>query len=124
MRSLLSLESLTRRQLARRVCEQLNWVNGVGRLKEMSCRVALLQMERVGLFRLPAPLHANTNGHPSPDEQRIPRPEPPGTLAIGPLESVRLELVQSEAGARWYRAMMRHHHYLGAKPMAGRNCAT
>ena len=47
MKSLLSAESLTRSQLARRVCEQLNWVNRAGRLKEMSCRVALLRMEWV-----------------------------------------------------------------------------
>jgi hypothetical protein len=119
IQSLLSLESLTRRQLARRVCEQLNWVNRAGCLKQMSCRVALLQMERAGLFRLPAPRQPNTNGHPSPDELRIPRPERPLPLAIGPRASVRLELVQTEAGTRWYRAMMRHHHYLGAKPMAG-----
>ena len=119
MKSLLSSESLTRRQLARRVCQQLNWVNGAGRLKEMSCRVALLRMERAGLIGLPAPLQPNTNGRPSPDQVQIPRPEPPLSLAVGQLESVRLELVQSEPGARWYRAMLRQHHYLGCKPMAG-----
>lgn len=119
MRSLLSLESLTRRQLARRVCQQLNWVNGGGRLKEMSCRVALLRMERAGLIGLPAPLQPNTNGRPSPDQLKIPRPEGPLPLAVGELESARLELVQTEQGARWYQALMSQHHYLGCKPMAG-----
>ena len=119
MKSLLSAESLTRSQLARRVCEQLNWVNRAGRLKEMSCRVALLRMEQEGLIDLPAPLQPNTNGRPSPDPLRIPRPQGPLTLAAGELKSVRLEWVQTESAARWYRAMMRHHHYLGCKPMAG-----
>ena len=96
MKSLLSAESLTRRQLARRVCEQLNWVNRAGRLKEMSCRVALLRMEQAGLIDLPAPLQPNTNGRPSPDQLTIPRPKGPLTLAAGELESVRLELVHTD----------------------------
>ena len=119
IKSQLVLEGLTRRQLAQRVCQQLHWVNGAGRLKEMSCRVALLRMERAGLFRLPAPRQANTNGRPSSDPLQIPQPERPLSLVMGPGTTVRLELVQTEAGARWYRALMRHYHYLGAKPMAG-----
>ena len=119
MKRLLAAESLSRCQLARRVCEQLHWVNGAGRLKEMSCRVALLRMERAGLIGLPAPRQPNTNGRSSPEEVRIPRPEGPLRLRVGAGESVRVELVQSAVEARWYRALMRHHHYLGCKPMAG-----
>lgn len=119
IKSQLGGEGLTRRQLARRVCHQLQWVNRAGRLKEMSCRVALLRMERAGLFRLPAPRQANTNGRPSSDPLQIPRPERSLSLVLRPGTTARLELVQTEAAARWYRALMRHHHYLGAKPMAG-----
>ena len=119
MKGLLASESLTRRQLARRVCEQLHWVNGAGRLKEMSCRVALLRMERAGLIGLPAARQPHTNGRPSPDELRIPRPEGPLSLTVAERESVRLALVQTPSEARWYRALMRHHHDLGCKPMAG-----
>jgi Druantia protein DruA len=119
IKGLLCSESLSRQQLSRRVCQQLNWSNRAGRLKEMSCRVALLRMERAGLIDLPAPLHPNTNGRTSPKEWAIPKPEGPLLATVGQLESIRLEVVQSEQGARWYRAMMRQHHYLGAKPMAG-----
>jgi len=119
IKGLLGAESLTRRQLARRVCEQLNWINRAGRLKEMSCRVALLRMDRAGLIHLPAPQQPNTNGRISPKEWTIPRPEGPLRLGVGQLESVRLEVVQTEQDAGWYRAMMRQHHYLGCKPMAG-----
>jgi Domain of unknown function (DUF4338) len=119
LKGLLCSESLTRRQLARRVCQQLNWINRAGRLKEMSCRVALLRMERAGLIDLPAPLHPNTNGRTSPKEWTLPKPEGPLLLAVGQWESVRLEVVQTKQGAGWYRTMMRQHHYLGSKPMAG-----
>jgi hypothetical protein len=96
MKSRLALESLTRRQLARRVCQQLHWVNQGGRLKEMSCRVALLRMEREGLIRLPAPRPTNTHGRPSSDALQIPRSEGPLTLAVGELRRVRLELVETQ----------------------------
>jgi hypothetical protein len=119
IKGLLCSESLTRQQLSRRVCQELNWINRTGRLKEMSCRVALLRMERAGLIDLPTPLHPNTNGRTSPKEWTIPKPEGPLLLSVGQLESIRLEVVQTQQGARWYRAMMRQHHYLGAKPMAG-----
>jgi hypothetical protein len=119
IKGLLCSESLTRQQLSRRVCQQLNWINPAGRLKEMSCRVALLRMERAGLISLPVPLHLNTNGRTSPKAWTIPKPEGPLILAAGQLESVRLEVVQTKQGAGWYRAMMRQHHYLSCKPMAG-----
>lgn len=119
LRSVLATETWTRRQLARRVCEQLHWVNGAGRLKEMSCRVALLRMERAGLIGLPVPRQANTNGRPSPEERPIPRPEPPQTVAVDSGTPIRVELVQSETGRQWYRSLMGHYHYLGSKPMAG-----
>jgi hypothetical protein len=119
LKGLLGSESLTRQQLSRRVCQELNWINPAGRLKEMSCRVALLRMERAGLIDLPAPLHPNTNGRTSPKEWTIPKPEGPLILAAGQLRSVRLEVVQTKQDAGWYRAIMRQHHYLSCKPMAG-----
>jgi hypothetical protein len=51
-----------RSQLARQVCQEFGWRNGQGRLKEMSCKVALLRMERAGRLVLPAPRGRNGNG--------------------------------------------------------------
>ena len=116
IKDLLALESLSRQELSRRVCQHLGWVNRAGRLKQMSCRVALLRMERAGLIGLPAPRHPGVNGQVSHDGLLIPRPEHPLRVE---LSSLRLELVQNATGARWYRAVMRQHHYLGGKPMAG-----
>ena len=119
MRSLLSLESLNRHRLARRVCQQLHWVNGAGKLKEMSCRVAMLRMEGAGLLRLPAPLQKNRNGLPIRGELKIQRPEGLLTQPADQLDSLRMELVQTKPGAGWYRSLMAPYHYLGCKPMCG-----
>ena len=46
-------ERLNRVKISRCVCEVFGWYKPDGGLKEMSCRVALLRMERDGLIRLP-----------------------------------------------------------------------
>ena len=46
--------SLSRRALSLRVCEWLQWRSINGRLKEVSCRKALLELNRRGLITLPA----------------------------------------------------------------------
>ncbi len=46
-----------RAALSRLVCEQFKWFKMDGNLKEMSCRVAMIKMERDELIVLPKPLH-------------------------------------------------------------------
>jgi len=45
--------AITRRALSIRVCSWLNWRASNGKLKDMSCRVALLKLHRRGLVGLP-----------------------------------------------------------------------
>jgi hypothetical protein len=46
---------LNRAQLSRLFCRHVDWTKPGGGLKELSCRVALLRLERNGLVRLAAP---------------------------------------------------------------------
>jgi len=43
--------------LSRLVCDEFKWLKMDGNLKEMSCRVAMINMERDKLIVLPKPLH-------------------------------------------------------------------
>ena len=52
-----------RAEIARRVCDVLQWHDALGRPKLMSCRVALLRLHRAGLIELPAPHNGNGNGN-------------------------------------------------------------
>ena len=119
IRGLLASQTLNRSQLARRVCQQLNWVNRAGQLKEMSSRVALLRMDRAGLLRLPAPTQRNGNGRAVGGQLQIERPEGLLSQPVEQLDALRIELVQTQQGAGWYRTLMAQYHYLGCKPMAG-----
>jgi hypothetical protein len=62
VRALIGQGNTWRSQLARHVCQEFAWRDGQGRLKEMSCKVALLRMERAGLLVLPPPRGRNGNG--------------------------------------------------------------
>ncbi|MCP3906964.1 MAG: hypothetical protein GY712_03000, partial [Oceanicoccus sp.] len=53
-----------RAEIARKVCEALDWRDGQGALKLMSCRVALLKLHRLGCIELPPPRNGNGNGKP------------------------------------------------------------
>ena len=119
LQSLVAGSELNRAQLARQVCEQLQWINPAGQLKTMSCRVAMLRMERAGLIRLPEPTHRNSNGSRWALNLVISPPEELSGQRAAGWESLRLERVDTSEARRWYQALMEQHHYLGYKPLAG-----
>ena len=120
IRALIAQGNTYRSQLARQVCQEFDWRNGQGRLKAMSCKVALLRMERAGLLVLPAPRGRNGNGKKAAPAQRLLALEPaPLTLPAHQLQALKLELVRSPLERLLYRQMMVEHHYLGYYPMAG-----
>src|SRR5678815_2389113 len=51
----------TRSEIARRVCERLEWVNRSGKPALINARVALVRLHRAGLLDLPAPKVWNGN---------------------------------------------------------------
>lgn len=44
---------ISRRQLSRRICEWMNWRSPNGKLREVSCRKALVELHRRKLIELP-----------------------------------------------------------------------
>ena len=68
IRQLITSDSkFNRVQLSRIVCNEFYWLHPDGRRsKEMSCRVAMLRMERDGLITLPPPQKGNGNGRTRP----------------------------------------------------------
>lgn len=119
LRHWLAEGQLNRSGLARRICEEFGWVNGAGQPKLMSCRVALLRMERAGLVRLPAPQSRNGNGRPRHLEPAPPLSQSAFITPVSQLPELRLDMVETPAEAALYRQIMAHYHYLGNAPMAG-----
>jgi hypothetical protein len=112
---------LSRRALSRRVCEWLNWRSPNGRLKEMSCRVALGKLSRAGRLELPAPRQPPPPGaRGTALAQELPEAYPVKACLseLGRIELVLVRSRHSRASGLW-RALMQHYHYLGAGPLCG-----
>lgn len=112
---------LSRRAVSRRVCEWLNWRAPDGRLKQMSCRVALCKLVRAGALRLPRARAAPRAGRCVVFEQALLGVTVPVKGRLGELGQVDLVLVGSRASraAQVWKALMQRHHYLGAGPLCG-----
>ena len=82
-----------RTKISRRVCEALGWYKQDGGPKEMSCRVALLRMDRDGLLQLPPPEKGNGNRTARVRMSTASDPKPDVCVGAGALGPLRLELV-------------------------------
>src|SRR5260370_5575327 len=114
---------VSRSARSRRVGQWAGWRSASGRWREMTCRLALRELERRGRITLPAPKRVM----PQPRRQCGTRcAEPPDSFPLlrGRVEQIEgLELVEVSAAARdlsalWNR-MMDRHHSLGAGPLVG-----
>ena len=112
-------ERLNRVKISRRACEVLGWYKPDGGLKEMSCRVALLRMERDGLIRLPPPQKGNGNRTARVRISGASDPESELCVGAGALGPLRLEVVVKGTGSRLWNELIERYHYLGYKPLPG-----
>jgi len=113
---------LSRRALSRRVCEWLNWRAHDGRLKQMSCRVALCKLARAGVLQLPqATAAAGSSACCVVSDQVLEGVTVPVKTRLANLGRVDLVLVSSRASraAQVWKGLMQRHHYLGAGPLCG-----
>jgi hypothetical protein len=108
-----------RRDIAKWTCQRLRWLTPGGKLKEMSCRVALLRLEAQGLIRLPAPRRRNGNRKPFEPDHTIAVPEGNVVCAAGSLSGLRLEKVETTDDSRLWNEAIGRFHYLGYKRLPG-----
>jgi hypothetical protein len=111
---------LSRRALSRRVCEWLNWRGQDGRLKQMSCRVALLRLHRRGALELPAAVSWVGGRSARGSEREAFEPIEALCCELGKLGRIEVVLVGSRYSRahRLWGSLMSRYHYLGA----GRAC--
>jgi hypothetical protein len=120
IRTIESNPTVKRSPLSRMVCELLNWRRPDGRLREMSCRVAMLRMQTDGLITLPASQipkprrRAQFIATPATDEQ------PVLMIPVHELPTLKLIIVEGRgAASRLWNEYVARYHYLGYTPMSG-----
>lgn len=110
---------LNRVQLSRIACDEFSWLRPDGGSKEMSCRVAMLRMERDGLITLPPPQKGNGNGKNRPRLTSISDPKEAVSLPAGALGKLLFRPVNIPDDSKCWNELIERYHYLGYKPLPG-----
>lgn len=109
--------AISRRALAREVCQWLDWRSPNGQWQEGGCRKALAELARRGALTLPAV--KVRIGARQPVDMVLEPVEVSGPLAaLGAVELVSIHDPRSPE-ARLWRALIQQYHYLGDKPLCG-----
>ena len=113
----LTADAPHRQAVARAVCTEFGWFKPDGGLKVMSCKVALLKMERDGLITLPPPLHPYRQlGH---RRSAAAEPQLPVRGTCGDLGDVELLQPRGRADSYLWNELMARYHYLGYQLLPG-----
>lgn len=108
---------LSRSALSRLVCEWLDWKGPEAKPKEVSCRVALLKLERRGVIELPAAQRLIPDAKPLGDPGPVGAPISCSLEELGPLSATMVSSSNRALNAEWRQLMA--HHYLGPGPLVG-----
>jgi len=109
--------SFKRSRLSREVCKMFQWLKPDGKLKDMSCRVAMLRMHADGIICLPPPMYkkrlaGKVKLTSDTDQQNL------VTCSVDLLPPLRLQIVTQPCSALWNEYVERYH-YLGYTPLPG-----
>jgi hypothetical protein len=107
---------ICRENLARSFCQHAGWYKPDGGLKDMSCKMALLKLQKMGLLTLPAPRSKN-NCSRKPQRTHLTDPQPEIRIEASRLD-LHFELVTPKTSFLWNELIDRYH-YLGYSPLAG-----
>lgn len=112
----------SRKRLSRELCEQWDWRNGRGQLKDFAARSLLEKLDARGLLVLP-PLQSQRS-HPRPKPNLPPVIDWPTESIGGPLWALEpLQWILPAAGSpevRRFAAYLQSYHYLGLR-LVGEN---
>jgi hypothetical protein len=106
-----------RTRLSEEVCRILQWLKPDGKLKDMSCRVAMLRMDKDGLIRLP-PSTRKKQPVKKIDITPATDPKKPVICPVNQLPQLHFQMVTKTNSALWNEYIERYH-YLGHSPLPG-----
>jgi len=106
-----------RMRLSKEVCRLFRWLKPDGNLKDMSCRVAMLRMQKDGVIVLPPPSHAK-GAVKKIKFTAATDPQNPVMCAVNELPPLYLQMVSKTTSGLWNEYIERYH-YLGYTPLPG-----
>ena len=111
----------SRIQLSRKICEVLEWRGPNGRLKDASCRVVLLRLQRKGIIQLPEAQKRPCSGVPRGCDRKQKALGDGGECELSELGEIRIIKGHSRYSKphRVWKELMDWNHYLCSGPLCG-----
>jgi hypothetical protein len=108
-------------EMARTVCELLEWKRANGRLKDQECRQLLEYLRDQGWLRLPPVRSSGPRGprHIPLTEASAPQAQVEGNA--GELEPLQMQLLESREESQLWTELIERHHYLRYRVPVGAN---
>lgn len=112
---------VSRRSLARRVCEWMDWKAANGKFKEAVCRKALAVLDKKGHIALPGVKRTSEAMHPLSAKQATLIDAADIVCELDALGCIEMEMVASRysKGFRIWKELLDRYHYLGSGPLCG-----
>src|SRR5712692_357992 len=108
-------------EIARTICELLEWKRPNGGLKNHECRQLLERLRDQGLLTLPALRATKRHGPQLVKVTQASQEQAPLEGSAGAYEPLELSLVQGASEGRLWREYMERYHYLGCRVPFGAN---
>jgi hypothetical protein len=108
-------------EIARTICELLDWKRPSGGLKNHECRQLLERLQADGLLKLPDLRKLGGKGPRRADRSRPCLEPAPVECAASECEPLEMALVEGEAESRRWREQVDRYHYLGWRVPFGAN---
>jgi hypothetical protein len=110
----------SRRKLSTRLCEDWQWRQSNGALRDMVCRGLLLMLERAGQITLPPVRYIRHNPLASRSRPEMaPIDTTPIEARLCYLQPLQFELVRRTPHEPLFNSLMEAHHYLGYEQPVG-----
>ncbi len=108
-----------RKQISKILCQEWNWLQPNGRLKDMACREILLTLNRKGLITLPPRFNSANNDKRNRSIPVVEIDQTPLRRSLSDLPPVKLRLVRNTPLEPLYNSLVQQHHYLGYCQIVG-----
>jgi hypothetical protein len=105
-------------EIARTICEWLDWKRPNGRLKNHECRLLLERLRDKDLLHLPPVRRSGRHGPRTPALNTISDPQPLLQAAASDMEPLSFRLVDKSNSAL-FRQFVQRYHYLGYRTALG-----
>jgi len=102
-------------EIARTVCELLEWTRPNGGLKNHECRQLLERLQAEGFLKLPDVRKLGGRGSRRADVSGFCCEPAPVGCTVSECEPLELALVEGQAESRRWREQVERHHYLGCR---------